>query len=176
MTHILNTNSPNLRLESLYVGLNTTLRVGLPNISQIASNVQIFVTYKNVTNAYLAIWDDESKMWVLDVEANQFYEIGKQSFEVYYDLDNKPFNDGKGWIIVVDAVVEGVIPQPTNPSLPRYVVLSVNGVHADANGNVQIPLSELQQVLSGQSFQVDTARQRADALSAIITALGGTVL
>ena len=138
MENIILTNNKDLRLVSVKVGVLSTLRFELPLVSASATHVEVIVTSGDVHSAYTATFIDATKRWQCDIADSQFPTVGKQSYEVAYVLDGKQFWDGKGWIEIEDATTSGIEPQP-RPEPYRYVVVSVNGYGADAQGAVRIP-------------------------------------
>lgn len=131
-THLLN-------LCDLSVGRFATLQLNIPAIPATASSVEVIITAKDGTaSAYPCAYSAESRTWSVDVDAGQFPEAGRQRYEVAYKYDGKQWWLGRGWITVVDAVVQGIVPKPQPAPAGRYVVMSVNGVYADENGNVTI--------------------------------------
>lgn len=137
--NIVKTNNQNLRLANLSVGLFSTLRIALPLVPQSATDVEIIVTLNDIHSGYTASYDAELKMWLCDIAAGQFANIGKQKYEVAYKLDGEQFWDGQGWIEIVKATTHGIIPKP-EPIPPRYVISSVNGYTASGeDGDVRIP-------------------------------------
>lgn len=137
--NIVKTNNQNLRLANLSVGLFSTLRIALPLVPQSATDVEIIITLNDIHSGYTASYDAELKMWLCDIAAGQFANIGKQKYEVAYKLNGEQFWDGQGWIEIVKATTHGIIPSPT-PIPPRYVISSVNGYTATGeDGDVRIP-------------------------------------
>lgn len=139
MTNTIQTNNQKLRLANLSVGLFSTLRVALPDIPVDATRVEFIVTKELTHTAYTCVYDAELEMWVCDVSQNQFYEVGKQKYEIAYLLDGKQFWDGQGWIDIVKANTEGIVPVPEQDP-PRYYISSINGYGAsETSGAVRIP-------------------------------------
>lgn len=172
MIRVLNTNDTQLTLPTLYVGLRSTLLIGLASILEDATDVMVIM---NGLYAYNGVWNPETKMWDVAVLGGQFLEIGMQKYEIAYKWNDNQYYDGQGWVKVVEATNTGIVPEPELPTVPRYLVLTVNGVRPNANGNVNISNEVVRNLFQGQTFSVDTARDRADALTRIITTLGGTV-
>lgn len=142
MENKVNTITKNLRLTELSVGLFSTLRVVLPQVSAEATEVQIIVTNGTIATAYDATWSDGHSAWICDIDEGQFSSVGKQKYEVCYKLDDQQFYDGAGWVRVVPATVSGIVPTPVEPP-SRWAIVSITQgdktYYADENGNIVLP-------------------------------------
>lgn len=176
--NIVKTNNQNLRLANLSVGLFSTLRIALPLVPQSATDVEIIVTLNDIHSGYTASYDAELKMWLCDIAAGQFANIGKQKYEVAYKLDGEQFWDGQGWIEIVKATTHGIIPSPT-PIPPRYVISSVNGYTASGeDGDVRIPRLFIGSTSPSSSegyIEFDMFFNRATGALYALSAVGGVL-
>ena len=177
---------PEASLQSFSIGLRSTGILVIDGIPQAARNVRILAVKPGYPGA--AFQFDGRKVgssWEITFPQDEFIQVGEGTYELFFDV-RTTYWSSRGKYTVLKAYDGSIIPPSPSPDKPHTIVVSVNSLRPDENGNVDLTpvlkpildeIAEIRQVpdLSdlGELMPDDSDRATKNLLNAILRRLKG---
>ena len=183
----INTSHPEVALPAFSIGMRSAGILVVDGIPQGATEVRILVTKPMITGA--AFQFDGRKVgahWEFTFPQDEFLTTGEGTYELDFTMRSSTFWSSRGKFIILETYNDGIIPPVPVPGIPHVVVVSVNDLAPDEEGNVDLTpvlkpildkIAAIHQVpdLSdlGELMPEDSDRATKNLLNAILRRLKG---
>lgn len=135
----INPSHPEVALPAYSIGMRSAGILVIDGIPQGASDVRILVTKPQISGA--AFQFDGRKVggrWEIAFPQDEFLTVGEGTYELDFTMRSSTFWSSRGKFVILETYNGGIVPPSPIPGMPHTVVVSVNDLSPDEEGNVDL--------------------------------------